>query len=479
MADGKLLFVSGFPGTTNRAYTKEHLEFLRDVYFPHRLQKLFRRETIFSAFAARSLENKQKIADDLGVVQNYRKRAIGQLDGLQMPSLWAGKVSQETKAGKERSALIENEAPEARVATASQAARQHFFAYDLLEQGDMMKTCGDAFNSRTFQIAKTIVRMASETRKPDAERLKEFRDASLEATKNALLVDTPIDEEMEILKLTDSLTMLREFDAPYAHGSIWNAMIVKLGEDQEFGRGVVFRALAKAFAEWSPKQLATKLIRSSKIRDVAERKLLIEGGFNAVSKSDDPMIVLAKALNSWCRDLNRKYAENVTDPMTEAYAELARRRFAEHGADVYPDATFTLRLSYGAVKGYTEDDGTEIPPTTTIAGMFDRAASHKNIEPFDPPQSWKDAKDKLDPNTVFNFVTTNDIIGGNSGSPVINRAGEIVGLAFDGNNHSLSNNFVYDEKRSRCVAVHVDVILESLRKIYKADRIVEELKRNE
>ncbi len=418
---------------------------------------------IFSAFAARSLENKLKVARELAVVQNYRKRAMGQLDGLQTPSLWR------TKAEKERS-----DTPEARIAQASQAARQQFYAYDLLEEGDLMKTfCGDAFNSQTFQIAKTIVRMAYELENPDANRPKEFRDASLEVTKAALFVDTPIDEEVEILKLTDSLTMLCEGNFR-STDNLWETVLeafaystVPLGEEPT------------ALPNLSPKQCALELIRGSKVRDVAERKRLVEGGVKAIQESNDPMIRFAAVLENMCRELGKEYAENVTNPMTEAYAELARRRFAEHGTDVYPDATLTLRLSYGIVKGYTEDSntekGTEIPPTTTIAGMFDRAASHKNIEPFDPPQSWKDAKDKLDPNTIFNFVTTNDIIGGNSGSPVINRKGEIVGLAFDGNIHSLSNNFVYDETRSRCVAVHADVILESLKKIYGADRIVKEL----
>ncbi len=455
VADGELLFVSGFPGTTNRAYTKEHLEFMRDVYFPHRLQKLFRREVIYSAFAARSLENKQKIAGELAAVQNYRKRAIGQLDGLQTPSLWGDMPAVE---------LEDKTSPGGKIREACSWAQVRYGAYDLLEGAE-------AFNSRAFQWARVLVRIAEESEKPNTDRLKEYREGRIESLLPSLLADTPVNLDVERLKLTDSLSLLQE----YEQGRLWH-----LFESHAMGPNTLAAHARNKPTHGqngfkSPKEWATTLIHGTKLYDVAERKRLVEGGTKAIEESNDPMIQFAVRVDQLARHYRSEYEKNVTDPMTEAYAELARRRFAEHGTDVYPDATFTLRLSYGAVKGYTEDDGTEIPPTTTIAGMFDRAASHKNIEPFDPPQSWKDAKDKLDPNTVFNFVTTNDIIGGNSGSPVINRAGEIVGLAFDGNIHSLSNNFVYSETQSRCVSVHVDAILESLKKIYGAERIVTEL----
>jgi V8-like Glu-specific endopeptidase len=187
------------------------------------------------------------------------------------------------------------------------------------------------------------------------------------------------------------------------------------------------------------------------------------------------MIKLAVAIDSESRNLRKRFGEQVEAPLEQAYAELAQKRFEQLGTAVYPDATFTLRLSYGTVKSYKDDDGKTIAPFTNIAGMFERAEQQKFQKPFDPPQSWKETKKKLDMNVPFNFVSTNDIIGGNSGSPVINTRGEVVGCAFDGNIYSLSNNFVYTEMQSRCVSVHVAVIVEALRKIYGATRIVEEL----
>lgn len=437
--DGELVFVSGFPGRTERSYTREHLEFQRNIYFPWRLRKLYRREVIYSAFGNRSLENQRRIADDLGGVQNYRKRAIGQLQGLQTPSLW--KNIPQTKPAKN--------SPEEKIQNALQFAQNHYMGYDCIELGEF-------FNSQTFKIARMLVRLAYETEKPNSERLKEYRDGNLESLKQTLFADTPIYEDVEILKLTDSLTMLNE---------ILNEILY--GKEDKF--------LYFIDRDLSPKEYATELILHSKVRDVTERKRIAEGGIQAVKYSNDPMIQLALRLEPVAKKFREDYENNVEAPMTAAYAELAKKRFEKLGTSVYPDATFTLRLSYGAVKGYKEDDGTDVVPITTIAGMFDRAEKQKFKEPFDPPKSWKDGKTKLNPNTPFNIVTTNDIIGGNSGSPLINTKGEVAGLVFDGNIYSLSNNFIYTETQSRCVSVHADVIVEALRKIYGADRIADEL----
>ncbi|MDR1964494.1 MAG: S46 family peptidase, partial [Planctomycetaceae bacterium] len=435
--EGELVFVSGFPGRTERSYTREHLEFQRDVYFPWRLQKLFRREVVYSAFANRSLENQRRIADDLGGVQNYRKRAIGQLQGLQTPVLWKNVPQTQPK----------KDSPEEKIKNAISEARDNSQSrvYDLVE-------LGEAFNSQTFRIARTLVRLAYESEKPNKDRLKDYRDGNLESLKKTLFADTPIYEDVEMVKLTDSLTMLYEFLQ-----QDWNDLAFIFDTDL------------------SPKELATELVLDSKVRDIAERKRLAEGGVKAIEKSVDPMIRFALRLESAAKKFRENYENKVEAPITSAYAELAKRRFEQLGTSVYPDATFTLRLSFGVVKGYKEDDGTEAAPTTNIAGMFKRAEQQKFKEPFDPPQSWKDGKSKLNPNTAFNLVTTNDIIGGNSGSPLINTKGEVVGLVFDGNIYSLSNNFVYTETQSRCVSVHADVIVEALRKIYGADRIADEL----
>ncbi|MDR1485693.1 MAG: S46 family peptidase [Planctomycetaceae bacterium] len=446
--ENDLVFVSGHPGTTNRAYTDSHLEFQRDIYFPERLARLYRREVIYSAFADRSLENKRRIAHDLDAVKNYRKRAIGQLDGLQTPSLL-----------KTNRRNIDDLWADPMSYACSFLSLSHFYIdYCYFESGE-------AFNSQTFRFARQLVRLAQEKEKPNAERLREYRDGNIDSVKRSILNDSPVYEDVEILKLTDSLTMLFE----YGYGG------EKQNPNQTRPIDTRNRAWDTMFLNESPKELAVKLVSGSKLRDVAERRKLLDGGIAAIDASDDPMIKFVRKYDPIARGFRKMYEEHFESPMTEAYAKLATERFKEHGDKIYPDATFTLRLSFGVVKGYDEA-GKYVKPITNIAGMFERAESMKFKEPFNPPKSWLDNKNKLAPNTGFNLVTTNDIIGGNSGSPLINKEGEVVGLVFDGNIYSLSNNFIYTEKQSRCVSVHVDVILESLKKIYNAERIIKEIR---
>jgi hypothetical protein len=425
--ENDLVFVSGFPGTTNRSFTREHLKFQRDVFFPERLSRLYRREVIYSAFAERSLENRRRISHDLDAVKNYRKRAIGQLDGLQTPSLW-----------KSRNEINIQPDPMTKPCSELSLFYTDYCYFEL----------GEAFNSQTFRLARQLVRLAQEKEKPNAERMREYRDGNIDSLRRGVLNDSPIYEDVEVLKLADSLTMLLDS-----------------GKSDE---------LASKFSEFSPKELAEKLVFGSKLRDVAVRRKLLEGGISAINASDDPMIKFAIDVDSIARRLRKNYENDFEAPMTAIYANLAKERFAKFGNTIYPDATFTLRLSYGAVRGY-EETGNYIKPVTNVAGMFERAESMKFKEPFNTPQNWLDNKNKLNPNTAFNLVTTNDIIGGNSGSPLINAKGEVVGLVFDGNIYSLSNNFIYTETLSRSVSVHVDIILESLKKIYNAERIVNEL----
>jgi hypothetical protein len=411
------------------------------VFFPWRLQKLFRREVVYSAFANRSLENQRRIADDLGAVQNYRKRAMGQLQGLQTAALWGEKNFVKDRNDGSPEAIILGAIIVAGSNTGIGRCNYYTY-YDMVE-------LGEAYNCRTFQIARSLVRLAYESVKPNDRRLKEYRDGALDSLKASLLADTPIYEDVEIMKLTDSLTMLGE-------------------------------VTQQVSSKHSPKEWATKLILGSKVRDVAERKRLIEGGIVAIEATDDEMIRFVLEMEPRIRDFRKSYEENFEAPLEKAYAELAQRRFAEHGMNVYPDATFTLRLTYGAVKGYKDDDGTAIAPMTNIAGMFERAEKQKFKEPFDPPKSWRDnlagtPVNRLDMSVPFNLVSTNDIIGGNSGSPLINAKGEVAGCVFDGNIYSLSNNFVYTTEQSRCVSVHAAVIVESLRKIYGAEKLADEL----
>jgi hypothetical protein len=435
--ENELVFVSGHPGTTNRAFTRSHLEFQRDVYFPERLDRLYRREVIYSAFAERSLENKRRIAHDLDAVKNYRKRAIGQLDGLQTPSLWELKL-------KDKDTIAE----------------QCLNLYSFYTDYCYFET-GEAFNSQTFRLARQLIRLAQEKEKKTTERLREYREGNIESIKRNILNDSPIYEDVEILKLTDSLTMLYE----YGYKTSLPRKGTQVNAKAEYN---------EMFDKLSPKELAVKLIKGSKLRDVTVRRKLLEGGLDAIIASNDPMIKFAISIDPTARKLRKKYEEEFDTPITAAYTKLAKERFEKLGNTIYPDATFTLRISYGTVKGY-EESGKYIKPVTNIAGMFERAESMKFQEPFNPPASWLKNKNILNLETGFNLVTTNDIIGGNSGSPLINTKGEVVGLVFDGNIYSLSNNFIYTETISRCVSVHVDVILESLKKIYNAERIVKEL----
>ena len=285
-------------------------------------------------------------------------------------------------------------------------------------------------------------------RKPIEKRFREFRDSAIPAVTQRLFSQAPIHDELEIATLSFSLTKMRE----------------ELGADDPFVR--------KVLGKESPDELAERLIKGTKLKDVAARKALWEGGKKAVDASTDPMIKLAKLIDSDARALRKRYEDTVEAPLKKNGELLAKARFAAEGTKAYPDATFTLRLSYGKVLGWQEP-GRKVDPITNIGGAFERATGRA---PFELPPSWLAAKNKLSLRTPMNFATTNDIIGGNSGSPVISKDGEVVGLIFDGNIHSLGGDYGFDETKNRAVAVHSAAILESLGKVYGADRLVKELK---
>jgi hypothetical protein len=306
------------------------------------------------------------------------------------------------------------------------------------------------FDSTLFSKAQTLVRLAEESQKPNAERLRAYSEAALPSLKLQLFSEEPIYKDLEIVKLADSLSFLME----------------TAGADEAL--------VQKVLAGKSPRERAAELVNGTRLEDVAYRKQLADGGLEAIRQSNDPMIELARLVDPRARKLRKTLDETIVEPLRQASGKLARARFAVLGSGVYPDATFTLRLSYGQVKGYT-DQGQQIPWRTTLAGAFAHAADHNYKEPFNLPDSWKTHKDQLDLNTPFNFVSTPDIIGGNSGSPVINRNGELVGLIFDGNAHSLQYDYRYSDEQGRAIAVHSAAMLEVLRKIYKAGSLVSEL----
>ncbi len=421
------------------------LEYLRDVQFPRLLQRLFRMEVVLGSYSERSQENARRAKDDLFGVQNSRKARKGGLAGLLDPALM-GKKAADEKALREKIAtrpeLKEALAAYDRIAAAQKVIAESARSYNLLEGGS-------AFNSELFGIARTLLRAGEERPKPNGERLREFNEAGRESLELALFSDKPIYPDLEELQLTDSLTYLAE----------------------ELGAGSPL--VQKVLAGKSPNARAVELIKGTKVLDVAFRKKLYEGGQAAVDAANDPMIALAKSIDDEARAL-RKVIETQGEAKQQAHAKIAKARFALEGTSTYPDATFTLRLAFGTVKGY-EEGGKQIPPHTTIAGLYERAQEQENRPPFDLPKSWLDSKAKLDLDTPFNFVSTADIIGGNSGSPVVDRQGEFVGIIFDGNIQSLVLDFVYTDVIARAVSVDSRGIVEALKKVYRADGLVQEL----
>lgn len=445
--EGELVFVSGHPGHTDRQDTVAHLEFLRDRVFPYSLDKIRRREVLLLTYSERSLENARRAKDDLFGIQNARKARLGGLAGLQDPAVMNLKRSEEKslrQSVEERPEL--KRAAGAAWGNVADALRQWspiYFQQDLLEQGG-------AFNTDLFFIARGLVRLTEESTKPNAERLREYRESNLDSLKQYLFSAAPIYADLETVKLADSLSMYMEL----------------AGADSELVR--------KVLDGKSPQERAAQLVQGTRLADVDVRKRLVEGGVAAVKASDDPMIRLALLVDGPARKVRKTYEEKVEEPMRQAYAKIADARFAVLGTNTYPDATFTLRLAFGEVKGY-QDEGKQLPAWTTIGGAFQDEKSHGSRDPFALPKSWHEHKDSLNLDTPLNFVATPDIIGGNSGSPVINRNAELVGIIFDGNLPSLVWDFVYTEQRGRAIAVDSRGILEALRNVYHADRVADAL----
>jgi hypothetical protein len=448
-SEGDLVFVSGHPGRTERLDTVAHIEYQRDISVPSVLNLLRRREILLRTFSDRSAENARRAEDDLFSIQNSRKAYLGILAGLQDPAI----IEKKRDAEKElRDAVAKN----------PKLSEEYGKAWDdvattlktLVKIRDEYNLFGSrrpqAFNSDLFDIAIKLVRLAEESTKPNSERLREYSEASLDSLKLGLFSDAPIYDDLESVTLGDSLGM----------------MVEVLGENNE--------TVQKVLAGKSPRERAAELIHGTTLKDVAVRKRLAEGGLKAIQDSTDPMIQLAKMIDPEARRIRQAFEQQVDEPQRQAYSKIAKARFAVYGSSVYPDATFTLRLAFGEAKGYTEG-GERIPWTTTLGGTYEHAAEHGNKYPFELPNIWNERKGQLSLSTPFNFVSTADIIGGNSGSPVINRQGQVVGIIFDGNIESLIWDYIYTDQQARAVAVHSAGILEALRKIYQANGLVAEL----
>ncbi|HST31069.1 MAG TPA: S46 family peptidase [Chthoniobacterales bacterium] len=448
-ADGELTFVSGHPGRTDRQLAVSELAELRNDEVPSLLNMFYRRETYLHAWAARSFENKRRAEQQTRSVENNRKRYDGYLAGLIDPDIWRSIEDRQKKlvdAGETTSLF--DKIKQAQVATAKVMPVYEYFE-QFRGRPEARYQAPRAFNSTLFQFARRVLRHGDEMTKPNGERFPEFRDSYKESLELELFSSQPVYDDFEIVKLTDSLT----------------DMTTRFGADDPMVKQVL--------AGKSPVDRATELVTGTKLRDVGFRKQLYAGGASAASAAKDPMIELARVVDGPARDARKVY-EAEDEIKQEAYAEIAKVRFASQGTNTYPDATFTLRLSYGRVLGY-EEGGKQIPALTTISGLYQRGAEHKNQPPFDIPKRWLDRKSKLNPNTPFNFVSDADIIGGNSGSPVVNKNNEFVGIIFDGDIQSLVLDCIFSDKQARAVSVDSAAITEALRNVYAAQPLLDEL----
>jgi len=453
--DGELTFVSGNPGKTDRLLTLDELADTRDRFLPYLLRMFNRREVLEIAYSGRSIENARRARDDLFGDQNNRKRYDGYLAGLLDPEIWSLLQAREQKlrdAVTNDPKLSSAGAAYDRTKTAQAEIAKNAPLYNYLEQ-ERPISIGyrgpRAFSGNLFKYARLLLRAADERAKPNGERIPIFRDSARDSLELELFSTEPIYDDYEILRLTDSLTdFVSQFGA--------NDPLVQ-----------------KVLAGKSPHARAVELVSGTKLKDVAVRKDLYHNDTAALQAAHDPMIELARLADGPARDA-RKIYDAQEEMKKQAYSEIAKARFAIEGTGSYPDATFTLRLSYGTVRGY-EQDGKQIPAFSDFAGLYQRSAEHNNKPPFDLPQRWIDKKSNLNLSTKFNFVSDADIIGGNSGSPVVNKANEFIGIIFDGNIQSLVLDCIFSDKQARAVSVDSAAISEALRKIYDANALVDEL----
>jgi V8-like Glu-specific endopeptidase len=444
-AQGEPVFVSGHPGGTDRLLTMEQLKYQRDAILPFWLLRYSELRGRLIQYGKQSPEALRRSQDDLNSIENSIKVRRKQLDTLH-DDVFMEKRASEEAALKE--AVAKN--PELKaitgtawddIAKAQQTYRNILHPYSFTEGAA-------GFNSTLYFYARALVRAAAERSKPNTERLREYTEAALPQVEQFLRAETPIYPDLEQVKLSFALERMREW----------------LGPDDKLVRTV--------FGKESPDSLAAALIGGSKLADPKVRMALYEGGQAAIDASDDPMIKLAKTVDPVARELRKRYEDEVEGPTRRGQEALAKARFATYGTGVYPDATFTLRLSFGGVQGW-EEKGEQVYPFTFQQGVFDRATG---MDPFRVPDSWVKAAPTIDlKNSKACFITTNDIVGGNSGSPMVNAKGEIVGLAFDGNIHSISGSYWFDDRTNRTIGVHPQYIRTALEKVYKADWILQEI----
>lgn len=441
--EGEPVFVAGHPGTTQRLLTVAQLKTQRDVVLPFWLLRFSELRGRLIQFSKTSDEAARRAKDYLDTIENAHKVRRMQLAALLDDRMMDRRIEEERRlraaVAKDPSLKTAAGAWEA-IARAEERYREILIPYTWLEGGA-------AFNSELFAYARQLVRAADERAKPNPDRLREYTETALPRLRATLAADTPVYADVERVRLSFSLERMREYLGP-------DHPIVKsvLGAD-------------------SPDERARALVEGSKLGDAKVRLALYEGGQAAVKASDDPMIALARLVDPESRRLRAVYENEVEGPERRAQQAIAEARFKIYGTSVYPDATFTLRLTYGAVEGWTEA-GRRVEPFTRLEGLYARATG---APPFALPERWLDGKPRVDLNARANFTATTDIIGGNSGSPVVNARGEIVGLVFDGNIHSIAGSYWYDAEKNRTVAVHPEFIRTALERLYPVGAVAREL----
>ena len=442
--EGDLVFVAGNPGRTDRLLTVAELEGMRDFALPYRLKYLKWEETMLDAWSARSEENARRAKKTLASVKNNRKRADGQLAGLLEPTVLAAKEKAESDFKARltgRKELADAAAAYGKIEDAARIIDRQLIESNLIEGAQ-------GFNCESFRLARALLRNGQERPKPNGERLREYSDSGRASLELTLLTDKPIYADFETATLADSLTFLA----------------CQLGVDDEL--------VEKVLDGKAPAARAAELIRGTKVRDVSFRRKLYEGGAAAVDGAKDPMIELARKVDAAARAL-RKTAEEQNEVLVEAHAALARAHLALDSEAGYPDATFTLRLAFGKVEGI--EQGQALPCFTTIGDLYGKAREMGGRPPYDLTPLWAARRDSVNMKTPLDFICTDDVVGGNSGSPVVDRAGHFVGIIFDGNLQHLPWDYAYNDAEGRAIAVDSAAMLDALEHIYRAKALVHEM----
>lgn len=442
--EGEPVFVSGHPGSTNRLLTVAEMRFLRDVSIPMWLLRYSELRGRYAEFATRGDEQHRVVQEPLLGVENGIKVVRNRLFALLDEDLMTAKELNEAAF---REAVAADPELAEKYGSAWLSIEEALAVHRTFYYSWLFSEQGAALNATLFDYARALVRFGAESRVENDKRLREYTDAALPGLRQRTLAARPISNDLEILQLTFSLEKMREW----------------LGPDDQFVHLVLDGA--------SPANLARELVDGSRLADPDFRTALWDGGAEAIAKSDDPLIVLARKIDPYSREMRKRYEDLVEAPIKTASEEIAAARFAVQGTSSYPDATFTLRVSYGSVTGW-EENGEYVAPFTHTRRLFERATGE---DPFKVPPKWMAVREELNPETRFNFVASLDLTGGNSGSPVIDQDANLVGLAFDGNIHSIVGSYFYDAEKNRAVAVHPAIMLEALTTVYGAKHLVEEL----